>query len=104
MDDVLSRECLAIEPARRIGGAGVVNVLSSIAAERTSPKQIHCDSGSELSNRLVDHWICAKKVIMGFSRPGKPTDNAFIEGTFRDEYLNVHWLDELTGAKIKLQA
>jgi putative transposase len=103
VDDVLSRECLAIEPARRFGGAGVVNVLSSIAAERTLPRQIHCDSGSELSNRLVDHWTCAKKVVMEFYRPGRPTDSVFIECTFRDEYLNVNWFDDLTGAKIKLQ-
>jgi putative transposase len=34
-------------------------------------------------------------VIMDFSRPGKPTDNLFIEsfnGSFRDECLNAHWL------------
>ena len=31
---------------------------------------------------------------MGFSRPGKPTDNAFIEafnGRFRQECLNENW-------------
>ena len=42
-----------------------------------------------------------------FSRPGKPTDNAFIEsfnGSLRDECLNVHWFDDLTDAKEKLQA
>ena len=44
---------------------------------------------------------------MEFPRPGTPTDNAFIEllnGTLRDECLNVHWFDDLTDAKIKLQA
>jgi transposase InsO family protein len=32
------------------------------------------------------------------ARPGKPTDNAFIEsfnGTFRDECLNTHWFETL---------
>ena len=46
-------------------------------------------------------------VTMEFSRPGKPTDNAFIEsfnGSLRDERLNVHWFDDLTDAKKKLQA
>ena len=36
-------------------------------------------------------------VTLDFSRPGKPTDNAFIEslnGKFRAECLNANWLDE----------
>ena len=43
---------------------------------------------------------------MEFSRPGKPTDNAFIEsfnGSLRDECLNIHWFRDLTNAKEKLQ-
>ena len=41
-------------------------------------------------------------VTLDFSRPGKPTDNAFIEssnGKFRAECLNAHWfmsLDDVT--------
>ena len=44
---------------------------------------------------------------MELSRPGKPTDNAFIEsfdGTLLDECLNAHWFDDLTDATIILQA
>jgi hypothetical protein len=36
------------------------------------------------------------------TRPVKPIDNAFVEtlnGSFRDECLNLHWLDDLTEAK-----
>jgi putative transposase len=105
--DVFSRECLAIEPGQKPGGADVVNVLSRIAAEHSSPKRLYCDNDSEFSSRLVDLGAYANKVVMEFSRPGKPTDNAFIEsfnGTLRDECLNVHWFDDLTDAKQKLQA
>jgi transposase InsO family protein len=39
-------------------------------------------------------------VTLDFSRPGKPTDNAFVEpfkGRLRDECLNAHWfLSRLT--------
>jgi hypothetical protein len=41
-------------------------------------------------------------VRMAFSRPGKPTDNAFVEsfnGTFRAECLNAHWFSSLTEAQ-----
>ena len=105
--DVFTRECLAIEPGQHLGGAEVVNVLRRIAAVRKAPKRIYCDNGSEFSGRLVDLWAYANGVVMQFSRPGKPTDNAYIEsfnGSLRDECLNVHWFDDLTGAQTKLQA
>ena len=43
----------------------------------------------------------------GFSRPGKPTDNAHIEtfnGSLRDECLNVHWFASLAEAKRLIEA
>jgi len=42
-----------------------------------------------------------------FSRPGKPTDNAFIEafnGRLRAECLNAHWFLSLDDAREKLEA
>lgn len=41
-----------------------------------------------------------------FSRPGKPTDNPYIEsfnGSFRDECLNAHWFLSLEDAKDKIE-
>ncbi len=43
---------------------------------------------------------------MDFSRPGQPTDNAFIEafnGRFRAECLNTHWFLTLAEAREKLE-
>ena len=45
-------------------------------------------------------------VTLDFSRPGKPTDNAFIEafnGRFRVECLNAHWFLSLADAREKLE-
>ncbi len=45
-------------------------------------------------------------VILDFSRPGKPTDNAFIEafnGRLRVECLNAHWFMTLADAREKLE-
>ena len=47
------------------------------------------------------------QVVMDFSRPGKPTDNAFIEsfnGRPRQECLNAHWFLSLDDAKSKIEA
>ena len=48
-----------------------------------------------------------KGVTLDFSRPGKPTDNAFIEsfnGKFRSECLNANWFLSLDEARRKCEA
>jgi len=105
--DVFTRENLAIQAGRSLGGQDVVNVLQRIVARRGAPKRIYCDNGSEFAGRSVDLWAYANQVILEFSRPGKPTDNAFIEsftGSLRDECLNTHWFSSLTDAQEKLDA
>ena len=45
-------------------------------------------------------------MTLDYSRPGKPTDNPFIEsfnGSFRDECLNVNWFLSLQDAKEKIE-
>ncbi|WP_018615365.1 integrase core domain-containing protein, partial [Segetibacter koreensis] len=46
------------------------------------------------------------KVTLDFSRPGKPTDNPFIEsfnGSFRDECLNINWFLSIQDADEKIK-
>lgn len=105
--DVFTRESLAIHAGRGLGAQDVVSVLRRIAARRGAPRRIYCDNGSEFAGRMVDLWAYANKVTLEFSRPGKPTDNAYIEsfnGSLRDECLNTHWFEDLTDAQEKLQA
>jgi putative transposase len=48
-----------------------------------------------------DKWAYENGVTLDYSRPGKPTDNPFIEsfnGSFRDECLNTHWFLSLEDA------
>ena len=54
----------------------------------------------------MDLWAYLNKVKLDFSRPGKPTDNPFIEsfnGKFRAECLNENWSLSLTEARDKIQ-
>lgn len=100
--DIYTRECLAIEPEQRLKGEDVVRVLNRIKITRGVPKMVHCDNGSEFSSQAMDLWAYQHGVRMAFSRPGKPTDNAFVEsfnGTFRAECLNAHWFASLTEAQ-----
>jgi putative transposase len=50
----------------------------------------------------MDLWAYRNDAKIDFSRPGKPTDNAFVEsfnGTFRAECLDTHWFCDLKEAK-----
>jgi transposase InsO family protein len=100
--DEYTRECLAIEVDQGIGGGQVAGVLGRITMERRTPKTIRVDNGPEFVSKALDQWAYRNGVKLDFSRPGKPTDNAFVEsfnGTFRAECLNTHWFTSLTEAQ-----
>jgi len=65
------------------------------------------DNGPEFISRELDLWAYAREVQLDFSRPGKPTDNGFIESfnsRFRQECLNQHWFLSLEDAQSKIKA
>jgi putative transposase len=64
-------------------------------------------SGPEFISKALDRWAYENSVKLDFSRPGKPTDIAFVEsfnGRLRDEYLNTHWFLSLDDARSKIEA
>ena len=70
------------------------------------PKTIRLDNGPEFISKELDLWAFMHDVTLDFSRPRKPTDNAFIEafnGRFRDECLNEHWFTSLTQARVLIE-
>ena len=40
---------------------------------------LFCDNGSEFTSQVLDLWAYHNQVKIDFSRPGKPTDNAYVE-------------------------
>lgn len=105
--DNFSRECMAIHVGPTIRGEEVVNVLEELRVlDNRLPKSIRIDNGPEFISKILDKWAYQNNVTLDFSRPGKPTDNAFIEsfnGSFRDECLNSHWFLSLEDAKRKIE-
>lgn len=106
--DNFSREGMEIEVGQSLKGFDVVDVMERIKQVRgIVPKRIQVDNGSEFVSKALDRWAYENNVVLDFSRPGKPTDNAFIEsfnGSFRDECLNVNWFLSLDDASKKIQA
>lgn len=105
--DNCSRECIAIVVGQSLKGADVVNVLEEIKLYRgLVPKRIQTDNGSEFISKDMDKWAYDNDVTMDYSRPGKPTDNPFVEsfnGSYRDECLNAHWFLSLEDAAEKIE-
>jgi putative transposase len=104
--DTFSRYSPATDPRFSYRGEDVVRTLEIVCRQTGYPKSIRVDQGSEFISRDLDLWAYQKNVILDFSRPGKPTDNAFIEsfnGKFRAECLNAHWFMSLDDARDKLE-
>ena len=105
--DTYSRYCPVIDPRFSYRGEDVVNTLERVCSETGYPKVIRVDQGTEFVSRDMDLWAYQKGVILDFSRPGKPTDNAFIEafnGRLRAECLNTHWFMSMPDASEKLES
>lgn len=100
--DHFTRESLAIRVGQRLTGDHVVEILEQVTNERGHPKSIRVDNGPEFISKSLDWWAYFNGVQLDFSRPGKPTDNAYIEsfnGRFRQECLNQHWFLSLEDAQ-----
>ncbi len=104
--DTFSRFSPATDPRFSYRGEDVVQTLERICGKIGYPKSIRVDQGSEFVSRDLDLWAYQRGVVLDFSRPGKPTDNAFIEsfnGKFRTECLNTHWIMSLDDARSKME-
>jgi transposase InsO family protein len=100
--DTFTRLSPAIDVRQSYRGADVVATLERAASETGLPKTIRLDNGPEVVSKDLDLWAFMRGVMLDFSRPGKPTDNAYIEsfsGKFRTECLNTNWFLSLDEAR-----
>lgn len=105
--DCHSRESLAVEPRQSFRAFHVVDALDRIVRERGKPKTIRCDNGPEFAGRVLDQWAFFNQVELDFSRPARPTDNAFIESfnaRVRQELLNASWFTSVADARVEMAA
>jgi len=74
IEDVFTRESLAIEVDTSILGARVATVLDRVIAERgVKPAKIIMDNGPELTSRALDVGAYERGVHLRFIAPGKPS-------------------------------
>jgi putative transposase len=62
--------------------------------------------GPEFAGRALDQWAYLNRVEIDFSRPGTPTDNAYIEAfnsRLRAECLNASWFLSMADARERIE-
>jgi putative transposase len=104
--DIFSKFSPVIDPRFSYRAEDVVMTLKRVCGAIGYPKTIRVDQGSEFVSRDLDLWAYTNGVTLDFSRPGKPTDNAFIEAfnsKLRGECLNAHWFMSLDDARSKME-
>lgn len=88
--DEHTRECLAIEVARRLRSDDVLFCLAELFVHR-GPTHIRSDNGPEFAAKAVRQWLQRVGVQTLFIEPGSPWENGYVEsfnGKSRDELLN----------------
>ena len=103
--DTFSRFSPVIDARFSYRGEDVGATLDAACRKVGFPRTMRVDNGSEFVSRDMDLWAYQRGVTLDFSRPGKPTDNAFIEAfnsKLRSECANTHWFLSLEDACEKL--
>jgi len=102
--DVFARFSPAIDARKSYRADDVVNTLERVTRKYGVCKEIRVDNGPEFISWALALWACMNGVKLDFSKPGKPTDNAFVENfndKFRAECLNTAWFLSLVEAQAK---
>ena len=84
----------------------VIDALEQARRHYGLPTTIRVDQGSQFTSKEFDLWAYANGITLDFSRPGKPTDNAYVESfnaTVRLECLGRHWFLDLDDAREKIE-
>ena len=104
--DEYTRECLAIEVARKLNSQDVLRVLARLFVRQGVPEYIRSDNGSEFTAKAVRGWLGRLDVKTLFIEPGSPWENGYVEsfnGKLRDELSNREIFCSLWEAKVLIE-
>ena len=104
--DEFTRECLAIEVARKLSSEDVLERLTELFVMRGIPDHIRSDNGSEFTAKRVREWLSGLGVKTLFIERGSPWENGYVEsfiGKMRDELLNREVFYTLDEAKVLVE-
>lgn len=97
--DDFNREALAIDIDLNLPAQRVIRTLDRIAVWRGYPAKRRMDNGPEFVSLKLATWAEYHDVELEFIKPGKPTQNSFIERfnrTYRNEILDIYVFHRLS--------
>lgn len=104
--DEYTRECLAIDVARRVSADDVLERLGRLFTLRGVPGHLRSDNGPEFTAKAVRQWLGKVGVTTLYIEPGSPWENGYVEsfnGKLRDELLNAEIFDTLLEARVLVE-
>ena len=103
--DEYTRECLAIDVARRLNSQDVLARLADLCVGRAVLEHIRSDNGPEFAAQAVRRWLARVGVQTLFIEPGSPWENGYIESFNgkHDECLNRERFDTLLEAQVLIE-
>lgn len=69
--DEFSRECLAMECARRLNSDAVIHTLTELFCTHGAPEYIRSDNGAEFTAKAVRKWLASLEVAPLYIGAGK---------------------------------
>ena len=104
--DEYTRECLAIDTARKLNHQNVLECLADLFVRKGVPDYLRSDNGSEFTAEAVREWLERLGVKTAYIEPGSPWENGYNEsfnGKLCDELLNGEIFDTLLEAKVLIE-
>jgi transposase InsO family protein len=101
--DEFTRECLAIDVARRQNAENVMAKLTELFVDRGPPEHIRSDNGAGFTATTIREWLGNLEVKTLYIEPGSPWENGYVEsfnGKLRDELLDREIFCTLEEAKV----
>jgi putative transposase len=89
--DDYNREALGMEIDLSLPTERVIRALNQIIEWRGIPKALRCDNGPEYISHKLQKWACKRGILLEYTQPGNPQQNAYIERfnrTVRYDWLN----------------
>lgn len=105
--DEFTRAGVALEVWPTTSAEQVLVVLATLIAQHGAPGHLRSDNGPEFVAAAVQDWLALSHVETLYIEPGKPWQNGKEErlnGTVRDECLNLQVFHSVAEARVRLGA
>ena len=97
--DDYNREALHIEIDVSLTAERITRALDQVLLIRGVPERIRVDHGPEFTSATFVAWCQSRHIVIDYTQPGKPTQNAYIErfnGSYRQGVLDAWCFMNLT--------